>query len=304
MHKHLTAADRSTLGMMLRSGYSQTDIADTIGAHRSTITRELNRNGRSDGTYHAATARVKARGRRHTAKYSSRKIENDPDLRRALERSLDPLTSPETVAHEYGIHHQTIYTWIYRSRPEIRRQLPYQGKKRRKYGSKRAKKQGWTQHVRPIGDVPQNLPVWEGDTIKGGDRARVLTHVETESLYTLLHPLPDGTADSVQGALKSETCFQDTALLYDRGSEFALWRMIEDDTGAVTFFADPHAPWQRGKNENQNGRLRRVFPKRLPLSTITPGELKRVEWKMNHTPRKSLFWRTPCEVYGKCCVSG
>ena len=289
--------------MMLRSGYSQTDVADTLGVHRSTITRELNRNSRPDGTYRAGHARVQARKRREAAKYSSRKIENDPDLRRGIERSLDPLTSPETVAHEHGIHHQTIYSWIYRSRPEIRRQLPYQGKKRRKYGSKRAQKQGWTRHVRPIGDVPSDLPVWEGDTIKGGDRARVLTHVETESLYTLLHSLPDGTADSVQGTLKSEDRFRHSAVIYDRGGEFALWKMIEEDTKASVYFADPHAPWQRGKNENQNGRLRRVFPKRLLLSTISSRELKRVEWKMNHTPRKSLFWRTPCEVYGKCCVS-
>lgn len=92
---------------------------------------------------------------------------------------------------------------------------------------------------------------------------------------------------------------------YDRGSEFALWKMIERDTPARIFFADPHSPWQRGKNENTNGRIRRVFPKRFDFSTITQRQLDRVVAKMNRTPRKSLSWRTPEEVFKElCCVSG
>jgi len=80
--------------------------------------------------------------------------------------------------------------------------------------------------------------------------------------------------------------------------------MIERDTNALVFFADAHSPWQRGKNENTNGRLRRVYPKGFDFDTITQKQLDRVVHVMNHTPRKSLEWRTPADVYKElCCIS-
>ena len=45
----------------------------------------------------------------------------------------------------------------------------------------------------------------------------------------------------------------------DRGSEFALYRELSAAAGTVPFyFADPHAPWQCGANENPNGRIKRM----------------------------------------------
>jgi len=117
--------------------------------------------------------------------------------------------------------------------------------------------------VRSIHDKPHSGVTFEGDTIKGKTLSRILTHVEQTSLYLRADLMPNGTADSVHSILKNNPLpYQ---IIYDRGSEFALWRMIERDTKASIFFADAHAPWQRGKNENTNGRLRRVFPKNMTL---------------------------------------
>ncbi len=240
--------------------------------------------------------------RSHT-KVAYRKIENDSTLRTLLERRLEPLISPEVVAYEVGIHHQTIYAWIKRSRPDLRVQLPYHGKKRRRYGKKREKYSGWTKHVHSIDERPDTTVSWEGDTMKGKTLSRLLTHVECTSLYTRVDIVPNGTADAVHAVLKKKPL--SGTITYDRGSEFALWRMIERDTSSLIYFADPYSPWQRGKNENTNGRLRRVFPKRSDFSTLTQRQLNRVVNLMNHTPRKSLSWRTPAEVYKKlCCTSG
>jgi IS30 family transposase len=303
MYAHITGEQRTGLGVLLRSGVSQAEVARQIGVHPSTVSRELRRNSNEFGSYHAAHARVLAREKRRRSKQAARKIEKDVGLAARIESLLHPLRSPECVAHDVGVVHETIYAWISRSRPDLKDQLPQRGRKRHRYGSKREKKQGWTRHVRSIDERPEASVSWEGDTVKGCTKAQLLTHVERTSLYAVVTLIPAGTADVVHAALKKETQLHDSVHTYDRGSEFALWVMIEKDTDSRVFFAHAHHPWERGKNENTNGRLRRVFPKKFDFSTIKQADVDAVVTLMNHTPRKSLGWRTPCSVFGKCCTS-
>jgi len=294
MQRHINTNDRSVIASMLNAKYEQKEIADVLGFTKGAISKEINRNKDNDGVYRAHSARRKTRERRLNSKIKYRLIENNPYLIKEIKKQLEPLVSPEVVAHDLGIHHQTIYSYIYRSKPELKTKLPYRGKKRRKYGSKRGQKIGWTTKVKTFRDNPDKT-YWEGDTIKGKTKTRVLTHVEYQSLFLKADLIPDGTADSVHSVLKKKPI--ESNIVYDRGSEFALWRMIERDLNIEVFFADPHAPWQRPKNENTNGRLRRVFPKKFDFDTITNRQLQKVVNLMNHTPRKSLNWRTPAEVY-------
>lgn len=303
MYKHINRDLRVALGALLYAGHSQAGAAQVLGVAPSTVSRELKRNSKEDGGYHSTHADILAKRRRKKSKQKYRKIENDPVLEREIKSRLNPLRSPEVVAHEVGIVHETVYAWISRSRPDLKKKLPYRGRKRRRYGHKRETKQGWTRDVRPIDDRPESPISWEGDTIKGKTRPRVLTHVEQTSLFLVADLMPDGTADSVHATLKDHQRISGT-VIYDRGSEFALWEMIERDTDALVYFALAHHPWQRPKNENTNGRLRRVYPKGFDFSTITQRQLDAVVNYMNHTPRKSLSWQTPAQVFEKLrCTS-
>ena len=301
MHKHFNREDRIALGALKRAGLSQAEIGRQLGFNRSTIGRELKRNQKPRGGYHALNADIQAVTRRKQSKQQYRII--DTVLGLVIAKQLHPLVSPEVVAHRIGIHHQTIYNWLYRERLDLLPVLPQRGRKRRRYGSKRAKKQGWTRLVKSIHDRPQSDLSWEGDTVKGGTKAQLLTHVEQASLYTRADLIKSDSADVVHAVLKQSPL--SGTITYDRGSEFALWQMIERDTNATVFFADAHAPWQRGKNENTNGRLRRVYPKQFDFGTINQKQLDATVYVMNHTERKSLGFRTPCSVYGRgCCGSG
>lgn len=301
MHRHFNREDRIALGALKRAGLSQAEIGRQLGFNRSTISREIKRNQKPRGGYHALNADIQAQNRRQQSKQQYRIINTALGL--VIAKQLNPLVSPEVVGHEVGIHHQTIYNWVYRDNPDLLSLLPQRGRKRRRYGSKRAKKQGWTRLVKSIHARPASTLSWEGDTVKGSTKSQLLTHVERSSLYTRADLIPNGTADVVHATLKANPL--SGTIIYDRGSEFTLWKMIERDTASMVFFADAHAPWQRGKNENTNGRLRRVYPKRFDFDTIDQKQLDGVVHLMNHTPRKSLGWRRPVDVYRElCCISG
>ena len=303
MYSHLNRDQRVALGALLHAGHSQVECARQMGVSPPTVSRELRRNPKKNGGYHAWVADFLARKRRKESKRKYRKIENDPDLKKALELRLHPLCSPEVLAHELHIAHETIYAWIDRARPDLKKFLPYRGQKRHRYGGKREKKQGWTKNVRPIDERPKHPVSWEGDTVTGATKARLLTHVERTSLFLVADLMPDGTADAVHQTLIDHQKIQGV-VTYDRGSEFALWQMIERDTDASIYFAHAHHPWERGKNENTNGRLRRVFPKGFNFDTIKQTDLDAVVHFMNHTPRKSLSWQTPAEVFKRVyCTS-
>ena len=77
------------------------------------------------------------------------------------------------------------------------------------------------------------------------------------------------------------------------GPRDAHWRQIHRDAIDV-YFRDPHAPWQRGTNENTNGLLRPYFPKGTDFSGVTEAALDAVANELNDRPRKRLgFYKPP-----------
>ena len=312
MYTHLTRDDRAVIAQGLRDGETRRQIGARLCRDASSITRDINRNGEPNGTYRADRAQQRADARRAASKYDSRKLENDSELAATVEHRLHPLISPEVIAHDLPLVHETIYAWIRRSRRDLTKQLPRHGKRRRPYGSKRQGRQGWQRHVRSIHIRPipallrSEVGHFEGDTIRGKQehRAALLTHTDRKSRFEVAQKIENEGCDAGHAAVVRNTHLRRArSFTYDRGGTFALWRMIERDTSASVFFADAYTPSQRGTNEHHNERLRRVYPKGTDFATVSQRHINRTVWLMNHTKRKCLNWRTPCEVYGRCCTS-
>ena len=84
----------------------------------------------------------------------------------------------------------------------------------------------------------------------------------------------------------------------DKGKEFSNYFAVTEALDNVPFyFPDPHAPWQRGTNEDTNGLLREYFPKNKEMDTIPDSYIEQTIRKLNLRPRKCLNWKTPYEVF-------
>ena len=88
-------------------------------------------------------------------------------------------------------------------------------------------------------------------------------------------------------------------LTLDNGSELAGFRALELATGLRTYFCKPHAPWQRGTNENEGGLLRQYFPRGISFHKITEKMISDAAEQLNNRPRKCLHYQTPAEVFNQ-----
>jgi IS30 family transposase len=122
-------------------------------------------------------------------------------------------------------------------------------------------------HERPAEIEEQLVPGrWEGDTIKGKyNRSAVGALVERSTLLTVLGRMDGGSADAALAGfgrvLDRIEAQERLSIPCDRGKEMAKPEELTAQTGVKVYFADPHAPWQRGTNENANGMIASICPK-------------------------------------------
>ena len=142
---------------------------------------------------------------------------------------------------------------------------------------------------------------WEGDLIIGARGASAVgTLVERSTRFVLLLHLPeDHGALAVEAAMKDAIATLPAELVrsitWDQGSEMARHVEFTVATGVPVYFCDPHAPWQRGSNENTNGLLRQYMPKGTDLSKFSAKDLKEIQRSLNGRPRKTLEYMMPVE---------
>jgi len=322
--RYLSREERYELVRLLELGLSKAQIAARTGRHPSTIGRELARNADPrTGAYQPELAHRLAWERQRRPKPS--KLGRNPVLRAAVQQMLRRRYSPQQASGRLKVlhpddpamrvSHETIYQSIYLyPRGELRKELQACLRSGRGTRQRRGRREmrGKIIGAVPIGQRPPEAEGrlvpghHEGDLVMGSaaSNSAVGTIVErTTGWLTLLH-LPDGhTADAVADAVIARMTqlpgwFART-LTWDRGTEMARHARVTDATGISVYFADPHAPWQRGSNENLNGLLREYLPKGTDLSVCTAAELQDIEDELNDRPRKRFGYHTPREQLAK-----
>lgn len=309
MASHLNMNERKRISELREAGYSPKEMGHALGRHRTTISRELVRN-RLGCRYCPELAQEKAQERRRKRPLV-RKMDR-PEIRDQVRHGLTEYHSPDQIAGRMKrsnsetsgrISAPSIYAWIRRQKPHTwERYL-------RRYGKqKRGRDSGKRPACADIAGRPAEanerrcLGHWEGDTIVGArQEGAVVTLVDRKSRYVLLAPTKDCKARRVRhklqqllGPLPPE---KRRSATFDRGREFAEYKLLTHRLDLPVFFAQAYCPWQRGTSENTNGLIRQFLPKGTSLRNVSPRRLADVEEKLNHRPRKLLGYLTPSEVF-------
>lgn len=140
-----------------------------------------------------------------------------------------------------------------------------------------------------------------GDLIKGAfNRSSAGTLVECKTRFVGLCKMEGNTALAALAAsprhMKRLPREMRRSVTCDRGSEMACHLELTRRRKIDIWFCDPHAPWQRGSNENTNGLLRQFLPKGADLSQYSQRDLSHIARLLNERPRKTLGWKTPAEA--------
>jgi IS30 family transposase len=316
LYRQITFAERYTLGLLRQRGLSAAAIARVLGRHRSTIGREVRRNGTPrDGCYRPQLAEWYACGRRS---HSRRNRQFTAAEWARIQALLREDWSPEQIAGRLRcegalcISHETIYRYIWadkRAGGTLYRHLRGACKQRRKrYG--RYDSRGRLAGKRPITARPaavetrRALGHWEGDTMLGASQAGpcVLSLVERKTGYLLLGQLDQHTSAAVNQRAQRLIAAQPhpvRTITVDNGTEFHDYAKLEQATATRFYFATPHHAWERGTNENTNGLVRQYLPKRQSMAHLTQHDCNRIATKLNRRPRKRLGYRTPEECYAR-----
>ncbi|HXD23373.1 MAG TPA: IS30 family transposase [Gemmatimonadaceae bacterium] len=314
----LTAVDREEITRGLAAGIAPGAIARTLHRARSTITREIRRNGgRLDYRAGAADAAMWTRAKRP----QRCRLATDARLCAVVAAQLREDWSPGEIAArlviEYPdertmrVSHETIYRTLYiQARGALKKDLV--AHLRRRHAIRRPRRDPLAPPrasripdavsiaARPPEIEDRAVPGhWEGDLLAGAGNTHIGTLVERKSRFVQLIQVAGKDTTSVVDGLIREVQRLPAGLMrtltWDRGTEMVQHHRFSVATDVAVYFCDPQSPWQRGSNENTNGLLRQYFPKGMRLAHLTQADLDAVADRLNRRPRQTLGFRTPAE---------
>jgi len=301
-YTQLTYNQRYHIYMFLKAGFCQTEIAEAMGVHKSTISRELRRNQGGRG-YRPKQAQRLAQARQNKAK-----VRIKPEGWKLVEGLIGLDWSAEQISNHcrdnqiMRISTEWIYQYIYQDKRDggsLWKHLRCHKKRKKRYGSYEKRGQipnrTWMDERPKIAADRSRLGDWEADTIIGkGRRGAIVTLVDRQSRSLRMGLVEQRTQEAVQETIISLLAgFPVHSITGDNGKEFADHEKIASALGAEVYFAHPYSSWQRGSNENTNGLIRQYFPKNKIFHDLKQEDIACVEHRLNTTPRKCLSFQSP-----------
>lgn len=310
-YKRVTKEERRLIHCWRQDGFSMSKIAQFLKRATSTITAEIARNSGKRG-YRFKQAHWKAQGRaqRTGPRRFTPEVQSDAEARLAEGWTPEMICERARLEGRAWVSKETIYKHIYadaKNGGALWEFLPRSKRKRsRRCPTQDGRGRGRIPNQRMIDTRPaevatrQRVGNWEGDLINGAPHTgNLVTLVERNTRYTLIGRTDSKEAEEVQRAICAlfATMPQKSrlSLTLDNGKEFARHEAIASEMSLDVYFANPYHSWERGTNENTNGLIRRLYPKKSSFAGIGATELARIDRFLNDRPRKCLGWMTPRE---------
>lgn len=329
-YKQLTLGQRYQIQSLVQAGLNQSDIAEQLKVHRSTISRELKRNtpkrGRTAFQYIGEHAQSKT-DFRHVEK--TKQVRLTQDLKARIASLMEhEKWSPELIAKrltkegEYCVSHETIYKWIWEAKhsnhrnhkayKHLHKYLRHNGR-RQKRGNIKDNRGAITQRVdieqRPeVVDQRSRVGDIEVDLMMGAHhKSALLVMTDRTTLVTMIEKLESKNAEEINHKMiKRLTKFNSSwikTITFDNGKEFAKHYEIAELLKVRTYFTRPYTSQDKGTVENRIGVIRRFFPKKTDLRKISEQRIKEVERLLNYRPIRKFNYNNPIEELKNKCVA-
>ena len=311
MIKQLIEAQRYEIYLGLKRKWSKTRIAKEIGVSKSTVSREIRRNAKPDGSYVWKQAQAKCESRKHGFKGNHRKPQ---ELWWRVERMIEEDWSPGQIAGvlgKEGVHicKQTIYNHVHADTTgKLAAHMPHELKYTRRMRSRRPTKatnipNRTSIHERPKEADGKRFGDWEMDTIVDSYGHAILTLTERSTNFILMERLRQGRKAVPTARTVVRLLFpyrkQVKTITTDNGSEFAAHQDItkgltpKGEKKIIVYFADSYSAWQKGAIENANKLIRKYIPKKTNFNDISDAFIKKIQHKLNLRPREKINFDTP-----------
>jgi len=318
-YKQLDLKARHQIKALLQAGHSQTKIAEIIGVHKSTISRELTRNTPTRGRY-ASEYRPEAAQRKTNQRHCNKRkhCRFTDDLKQDAIRWLEEeKLSPELISGRWsvqgidGVSHEAIYQWIWRGKrqkdPATRQLYTHlrHGRRRRKRGNYNDSRGSLTGRVgieqRPgvvndrtrLGDLEVDLMVGKAH------KSALVVIIDRATLLTRLKKITSRHADRTelaieQGLARIPKAFIKTVTV-DNDKAFANHESLGRTLDADVYFTRPYTSQDKGTVENRIGVVRQFFPKGTDLREVSEQRIRTVERHLNHRPIRKFDYLSPIQ---------
>ncbi len=282
-YRRVTVTERRLIRMWRQVGFGQREIARRLGRSASTVCREIARNtGGNCYLPEQAHRKAQERARRPGPRRFTEEVRRDAEMRLRGRWTPEMICGRAQLEGRARVCKETIYKHIYadaKAGGDLCKCLPHAHRKRRRRCPRDdGRRRGVIPSRRMIDERPCEAETratvghWEGDLVQGANKSGYLvTLVERCTRWALVGRTMSKEARAVAATicrmLGAMPRASRASLTLDNGREFARHERMAAKLGMDIFFAHPYHSWERGTNENINGLVRRLHPKKSSFAS-------------------------------------